>query len=346
MISKKLSKIFSLSLTIATCLPLLIVFLIVQFDIHNNLLISFVGVMSVIGGTHVFLTTYLLTDRKVIDIFRKNKFKLITIPLILATLTVLLLNNPNNSFFQISILSFMLYQIWHFTSQNIGVATFLSIAERGGPLFKNEKILLKTVRFCSCFGVLKIMMPDFMIGSSYMNLNEISIQMINYFYNFGFYLSFVIIFFAIPIISLNFIKQRSSLFFVNFIACTFFPLSMYFTSNYMIGIGAFAISHGIQYVIILFFKRANSTPLNINKLLFKKIYILYFFIIALIGHYLWKILSSDIFTNSTNTFGLSLILGLTLAHFWIDQYLWRMSDTDVRNWVKDEYKFIFNYKPM
>jgi hypothetical protein len=39
--------------------------------------------------------------------------------------------------------------------------------------------------------------------------------------------------------------------------------------------------------------------------------------------------------------GLGVALGVTLAHFWLDQHLWRLRDPSRRAWVRDRYAFLY-----
>ena len=41
-------------------------------------------------------------------------------------------------------------------------------------------------------------------------------------------------------------------------------------------------------------------------------------------------------------FGMGLVFGITLAHFWVDQFLWRMKDNERAAWIKQRYSFLFH----
>jgi len=126
-----------------------------------------------------------------------------------------------------------------------------------------------------------------------------------------------------------------------FLSVTFL-FAMYLSRNSIVGYLSFATAHGLQYMIILFWHSLGSpTAKRVRSPLTK-----YFgattalLILAVIGHYIW-LYSPAISSDSFPLIGAAFILSLTLAHFWIDQYLWRMRDKERAQWLKARYSFIF-----
>jgi len=56
-------------------------------------------------------------------------------------------------------------------------------------------------------------------------------------------------------------------------------------------------------------------------------------------------LGSPLTARAIGRGGLGVTLGITLAHFWLDQNLWRLREPSRRAWVRDRYAFLFAEAP-
>jgi hypothetical protein len=102
-----------------------------------------------------------------------------------------------------------------------------------------------------------------------------------------------------------------------------FLFPMYLSHDYMIGFMSFVVAHGLQYLIFLGAHSAGRDTDQPKRSLFMGSALLV--LVVLIANLLWKV---QAFGSTDFTIGLALILLLTLIHFWVDRFLWRMRDKD------------------
>lgn len=329
--------LFSVTLLIVTVLPLLS---LVNAPAHPGI-IPIINVLFLIGGTHAFATTYLLADSAVRSFLAAHPVKMLLAPGAMFVAAMILFSHPGNWAFVVGVLITSLYQTWHFGAQNIGVSSFISLSERGRSLAANEKLAIKLGAVAGMLGVLKIMAPTHQIGEAYMPLNSTAVQVIGLFYEFG-------LFAAIPATALGLylavkaLQQRHHLSALSIILSVTFLFPMYITQNYIVGFVSFTAAHGLQYLVFLFAHSFNQRKSSYRPRTSLRIIVglLVLLLSMLIGNFVWQDMR-DFGAVDWPTIGLALILSLSLVHFWMDQFLWRMSDKDRANWIKSRFDFIF-----
>jgi hypothetical protein len=143
--------IFSWALIGATVLP----FVTMAFAEFHPIALPVVALLMALGGTHVVATSYLLSDPAIRRFCAANPVKMIVAPCMMLAGGIVLFSRPG-PFFIVSLLSLFLYQAWHFGAQNIGVAAFISLSDRGRPLSPSEKRAIKLGIVIGMLGVLKV----------------------------------------------------------------------------------------------------------------------------------------------------------------------------------------------
>src|SRR5271163_117182 len=128
--------IFSWALIGATTLPF------IAFATHLTVVAPAVMVFLMLGGTHVGATTYLFSDPAIRQFCVANPVKMIAIPCALLVAVLAIFSQPG-PLFTCAALAFFLLQTWHFGAQNIGVASFISLSDRGRPLSPAEKVAIR-----------------------------------------------------------------------------------------------------------------------------------------------------------------------------------------------------------
>jgi hypothetical protein len=142
-----------------------------------------------------------------------------------------------------------IYQAWHFGAQNIGVASFISLSDRGRSLHRHEKTLIRCGIVAGMLGVLQAMMP---VAAGWLGpLGYIGLEVPRFGYEIGAAASIPITGVAIWMMIQGFRAGHYRFgVAIALSACFLFP--MYLTHNYVLGFVSFALAHGVQYLIFLF----------------------------------------------------------------------------------------------
>lgn len=297
---------------------------------------NLINLLVTIAGLHVFSTIYLFSDKNILNLAVKFKAQLIVAPLLIIIISIVFFQK-NNKLFTEFFLVFIAYQTWHFGAQNIGVSTFIAISTHSQKLSLFEKNIIKISILSAIFGVPYAISPDFLIGAHYLNISKFENLAIENLNKVGYILAIVVLFISVPLVIKRFFNKNILLGISLFFSINFY-LPIYLFKNPYTGFIFVLIAHGMQYLYFLLFHSLNKSKFYITK--FDTIAL---FIVILIAYILWKYLPSSGVTLAPNL-GLSIILGLTLAHFWIDQFIWKMNDEQRRNWIISSYSFVFEKK--
>lgn len=321
-------KIFLKILFVFTILPFII------FPIANNInrieLNQLVSYLILISGAHVFMTYYLFLDNDFIKLSKQKIKNIYHIPILLIIVTILSMSKINQ-IFSYFVLIFFLYQTWHFGAQNIGVSSFFSNINEKKPLSNMEKNYIKLGTLTGMFGALYALAPNFMIDENVVNLSINEQNLIKTIFNIGkYFLNPLVLGLGFFMLIYNYNKRTLSTNFIIFISIIFYsPIFLFKNPN--IGILIAVLAHGLQYLVFIFFYKSGQ-----KNYIIRGLKLIITFLIAIT---LWK--NSSVFNSTTYPYlGVAIIFGLTLAHFWIDQNIWRMKSNNTREWVANGYKNI------
>jgi len=329
-------KFFNYSLILVTLIPLLSV-IPIYFNI-NSMIFLYFAIIS-LGSTHVFATLYLLFDKDVQKFIKNEPVNFILIPTFLIFFTIFIFINTPNEFFIILLLIFIFNQSDHYGNQNTGVLAFSSLSNRGNSINKFERITLKLGILCGLLGTYKMLHPSllapskiFLYDTEYIDKIFLPLYEIGKFS----YLLLGIISITYALIYL----RKYPTFLILYLSSVLFFLPIYFFDRELVAFFVIATAHGLQYLVFLITHGSNkkSNP-HLNILLL--------FIIIFIGYLIWH-KSAIIFSKFSidemlaSKYAISIIFGLTFAHFWFDQNLWKLRITNRKDWIKKNYDFIFN----
>lgn len=330
-----MKKIFSLGLLLCSAIPMIILIVNPYYTSTTNL----INLLVTIAGLHVFSTAYLFSDRNILNLAVKFKMQLIIIPFLFILFSIIFFQEKNR-FFTEFFLAFIVYQTWHFGAQNIGVSTFIAISTNSKKLSIFDKNIIKFAIISAILGVPYAIYPDFQIGAHYFNLSEsekLAIQNLN---KIGHISAIIFSLISVPIVVKRFANKEFILGISLFISINFY-LPIYLFKNPYTGFIFVLIAHGAQYLYFLFFHSINRRISFLGKAIALALPPTIYLSVIFIAHLLWQKLPGSgilIFPN----LGLSLILGLTLAHFWIDQFIWKMKDRQRSVWITSSYSFILD----
>jgi|SRR5579863_3058023 len=319
--------LFAWGLITATTLPF------IAFATHLTVAIPALFMIIMIGGTHVPATGYLLADPEVRRFCSAHPIKMIVAPLILMATAFLIFSRPGPLFTQAAIL-FFLFQTWHFGAQNIGVSSFISLSDRARPLAPFEKTAIKAGIWVGMLGVLQTMSPDFTIGAAYMPLPAGEVVLLRVFYEIGEVLAILMTGAALWFGITAWRKGQGAFGAAIFLSITFlFP--MYLTHDFTIGFTSFVTAHGLQYLIFLAAHSAGRDQIRpLRSRIAAPVLLLFFILVAGPAF----IRGGALRTTDFPSLGIAIAFSITLAHFWLDRYLWRMKDKDRAAWVRARFQ--------
>jgi hypothetical protein len=315
--------VFSWALIGATTLPF------IAFVTHLTVAVPALMMVLMLGGTHVPATGYLLTDPEVRRFCWANPIKMIVVPSLLMVAAFFIFIRPG-PLFTPAALALFLFQTWHFGAQNIGVASFISLSDRGRPLAPFEKAAIKAGIWVGMLGVLKTISPDFTIGEAYMPLPAEAAATLGVLYEIGKVL-------AIPVtgtalwFAITAWRQGQRPFGASIFLSITFLFPMYLSRDLTIGFTSLVTAHGLQYLIFL---AAHSAGRNRQRPSHSRIIAPAILLLFILGVGPAFISVRSLHAADLQSLGLAIVLAVTLVHFWLDRYLWRMKDKDRAAWIK------------
>ena len=333
--------IFTWALVIATVAPLFCILFVYHVTPLSVGAIPLFDLITLIGATHVFASLYLISDKQVRTFFLLHPIKMIAVPVGFVLLGLVAFSHAGNVVFIPALFAYSLYAVWHYGAQNIGVATFISVASRVKPLAPQEKRVLRASAFCGMLGTLKILQPDFMIGRQYVAIDPNVLKLVDGLYFLGSYLAVVLtccgfFFFVRACLHREFMHGISML------MCVIFLFTMYVTTDFALGFGAFAAAHGLQYLVFLFTHTSTVAEPKYSSPFGFVAPLVLLIALMVIAHLIWTNSGKMGLGFDMPLFGMGLVFGITLAHFWVDQFLWRMKDNERAAWIKQRYSFLFH----
>jgi Flp pilus assembly protein protease CpaA len=309
------------------------------------------------------MTFYLLADPVIRSRLRSRPITLIVVPALFFPLCILVnaAPFPNGNWAFVPFMFFLLaWQSWHFGKQNVGVCSFICIAQnRIGGMPPVERRLLM---FGAALGV---------VGSYLISVTQIDrVPQIDYdflrsmkgiVWHVGFFGQIILLGYSIYYVLRTRITITNSI--ALLLSVNFF-LPLYFQGPDVEQAYSWtSFAHGVQYMVFLLFHAMNYSgktslklaALKVQVQQFSKVKMTSVFIITslLMGDiYLFNIVvPTNYFSGflagvsgfSSGNVGSGIALGVLLTHFWIDSFLWRFKgDPAARNWMIVRYDFLFD----
>ena len=251
------------------------------------------------------------------------------------------------------------WNFWHFGKQNIGVYAYYRLSNSTGGMLPVEKKLIYLGAVLGAMAVSFLGLHYFQALYSNDSPFDDWIHLSGYVNLFGKYLQYALASFTLFYILWNFARfdwKSALLFFL----CVNYFLPAYLSLDSQRWVTFFTASfftHGIQYVVFLFFHSYNARhTLPVPKNWFehesvaKNFYAIVFVIIILAFYGSFPFVHSSIisleFSSKTSEvyFGSlldALAAGILLTHFWLDSFFWKFSNKESRDWMLERYNFLF-----
>jgi len=352
---------FILALIVVSILPYavyLLSFSLQSFSFPNVSIVSLGVILAVISGTHVFSTVYLLANKNELYGVDHIGIKIVVIPALLISLCFIA-----HFFFNVIQLAmflglYALYGIYHFGRQNLGVHAFSCQIMIQRPMSGIEK---KTI----IAGIFSGIVYQFVKGAPALAESfEVDIDAYQTILKM---LSGLV---AVSFIAITYYVQREiRVFRRNYNKQTIitYLIGVYFflpTFSAELFAGAYSVAHGLQYLLFMIYHAVGrsqdiletnldgSNRQNRSATVFAVMAPI-LFLAAVIGcaYLIWDVsaeIQAGTFSyldfigeNESMVKGaMALVAGLTLAHFWIDQKIWRFSSSERRQWLFNHYRFL------
>lgn len=331
-------RLFDYSLIVATLAPTF--FILVQkagFQTAGAL----VGLVSALSATHVFATTYLFSDGHVRQFVSDEPVKLIAVPIALIAVSVVILLLLPLWIALLFALIYVHWQAYHYGQQNLGVAAFSSLGARGTGISAFERTTIRLGVLCGVLGSYKALWPHLGLGTSHFKF-DLAIADTIFFPLFwiGMALSIALVAAAAYHAVIN-LRQWPRYALLYFVSVAFF-LPIYLSNDILIAFVSYAVAHGLQYLVFLGF-HAGGRSVSRATLILATAALL---VAIASGYAIWNHIGSVVALawdkEQTVRIVAGMLWGLTIAHFWFDQSLWKLRVPSRRDWMRERYAFLFS----
>lgn len=298
-------------------------------------------VMELLAAPHVFTTLYLLVDMRELVGVPRPWFTLVLIPLMLMAATAAILFAAPLWLVTGFMLAYTFFGMWHFGRQNFGVVAFATRIAHRRPMDRFERNALNAGNIAGLFAGYHIFAPVlFTLKPQTWPLDLSGIDPI---FSLLWYGGIAIYAVLIPLVIWRLLTRWRSyepLSLAVLLGCIFFFLPTYLSADPVVALVSWAVAHGLQYVLILGFHAAGRSTARRGLLSLWPL--LLFTLVVIGGVVVWRI-SGRIQMGEDDTairLAVSVIVSLTFAHYWVEQYLWKFSSPERRAWLEQSFRFL------
>jgi hypothetical protein len=325
------------------------------------LLIALWGLMS---DSHVFATGYLYLRPRNFHGIRHRRTLLYLVPaaIVAVNLWAVMMLPPSQLMWVMIV--YVHYALFHFARQNIGVLSFVTLTATRRPLHRREKLILSGVAICGMLGALKLYTPGLLLNPEYFAFDLRAIAgVIEPLYIAGL-IGYAVVF-AVAVG--HFLAHRHS--YDAYSATIFWLCVAWYVPIYaalghpLLSIASFTTAHGLQYLVLLGFHAYRRSRLRAvrrwDRDAFPGTLIGWYALMpcfalaaaagtgALLWHYpelpfagFGQLIKTMAGASGIAKAGAGLVAGITLAHFWVDQFIWRSRTPERRGWLLENYPFL------
>lgn len=325
-------RIFQWVLLSATVLP----FLLGLGHVHAFL--GLLAVMGLVASTHVFSTSYLFLQRGNLAGIENVGLKVFWAPLVLmAFIYAMLLLAPLGLVLAL-MLVYIHFALWHFGRQNLGVMAFAARISRGRPISRFERVTIMAAVIAGVCGAYHALSPALGLNPK---LFPFDLRRVTPVLSWTWYAGAAIYAILVPVVAVGCWQRRRdydlpSL--LTYLASVLFFLPMYVAANSVLAMQSWAIAHGLQYLVFLGYHASGRTRWALLGLLPLAL----FAGCAGAGYVVWneaavvQSWSSPLLAKGA----VATLTAITLAHYWVDMFVWRFRSSERRRWLAASYPFL------
>lgn len=332
--------VFFVSLLLSTWLPMAFFLLSSRLE---GAMFGYAGTRTLLlflGTAHVPATLFFYVDKEFSEIIRKHKARYIYFPIVLTIATGLLFAFASAVVQAYILLMYWSWQAFHYGRQNLGIYSFVSIAQRGAAPSRYEKLVIDLGTWCGIIGTFKILGSG--VAPSYLH------GLFDKFYWVGTG-AFVLVLIASVVVYAQNLKRTTPLLTIFYFTLVCFFLPVFLSTNVNIGFLSYAIAHGVQYILFMSVVSLNLDPQASSQRLQigNVVKLLLLTLVAGFVFYRAADLKTVEFVSTHATlmrvvdFIIGAILGATMAHFVVDAGAWRLSQSLQRMYIGKRFAFVF-----
>jgi hypothetical protein len=332
--------VFLVSLLLSTWLPM--AFFLLSSRLEGTMF-GYAGTRTLLlflGTAHVPATLFFYIDKDFSEIIRKHKPRYIYFPILLTITTGLLFAFASTLVQAYILLAYWSWQAFHYGRQNLGIYSFVSIAQRGAAPSKYEKLVIDLGTWCGITGTFKILGSG--VAPGYLH------KLFDTLYWAG-TVAFVAVLVASLVVYAQNLKRTTPLLTIFYFTLVCFFLPVFLSTNVNIAFFSYAIAHGVQYILFMSIVSLNFDPDapakriqvgNAVKLLLLTL------VVGFVFYRAGDLKTLELFTAHATLmrivdFIIGAILGATMAHFVVDAGAWRLSQSLQRRYIGKRFAFVF-----
>lgn len=305
---------------------------------------GFAGIKTVLlflGTAHVPATIFFYIDKDFSEIIKSHKARYIYFPIILTIATGLLFAFASATVQAYILLTFWGWQAFHYGRQNVGIYSFVSIATRGTPPNKYERIIIDLGTYCGIIGTFKIL--GMAVAPKYLH------GFLEGLYRVGGVAFVAVLVAAIVVYFMNW-KRTTVLLTIFYFTLVCFFLPVFISTDMNVAFLSYAIAHGVQYILFMTVVSLNFNAQGEARRLQIGNAVKLFLVTGLVGFLFYRaidlktveFLVVNVSLLRIVDFILGAILGATMAHFVIDAGAWRLSKSLQRMYMGKRFAFVFD----
>lgn len=298
-------------------------------------------VLELLAAPHVFTTLYLLVDTRELVGVPRPLLTLLAIPLLLMTATAAVLMSSPLWMVTAFMLFYTFFGMWHFGRQNFGVVAFATRISYRRPMGRFERFALNAGNIAGLLAGYHIFAPVmFTLNPQTWPLDLSLVDPVFSLFRYGGLAIYAVL---IPCTLYYLVanwRRHEPFALVILLGCVFFFLPTYLSTDPLLVLVAWAVAHGLQYVLILGLHAAGRATGQPEQ---RSVWpLLLFTVVVLGGVILWRV-SGRIQLDGGDTeirLAVSFVVAITLAHYWVERYLWKFSSPERRAWLEQSFRFL------
>ena len=299
-----------------------------------------IQLLTLIAAPHVLATACLLFDRRDLAGITRPGLTIYAIPAaLMAGNYVILLAAPLWAV-TVYMLVYVHFSMWHFGRQNLGVMAFAARIGKGRAMDAFERRTVMAGVVAGVLGGYHMFAPTLMLDPAGWPLDLARFDPI---FSRLWYGGAAIFAALIPATAIHILRNRTrydGLSLALYLGCVFFFMPAYVSDHPLFLLVSWSTAHGVQYLIFVAYHAAGKAH---GRLGLAALAPLAVFIACLVGGVaLWRLTGSVRDTGNADMIRIlvATTTALTLAHYWIDAFLWKFGSAERRAWLVRTYQFL------
>ena len=296
--------------------------------------------LTLVSAPHVLTTLYLLFDRQNLAGIARPGLTIVAVPLALMALNFAVLLAAPLWIVLAYMLVYVHFSMWHFGRQNLGVVAFATRISGGRPMGRFERWTVMAGVVAGVLGGYRIFAPNLMLNQ---NAWPLDLAFVDPVFSRLWYGGVAIYVLLVPATALYLIQRQSRyrpLSALLYLGCVFFFLPAYVSRQPLFLLVSWSVAHGLQYLVFLAFHAAGQAQGRLGARALAPFGMFGLCLAAGVAIWRFSLNVQDWGDHETIRLAIATINALTLAHYWIDQFLWKFGNPERRAWLAQSYGFL------